>query len=72
MGEAMVDATVSHVEQGSRPSLDAQPKGIAIVLFGGLFAAGLLFTAYSLQSDIIQSGMPVKTSCRSCFSALRC
>ena len=61
MGEAMVDATVSHVEQGSRPSLDTQPKGIVIVLFGGLLAAGLLFTAYSLQTDIGPVGLPVKT-----------
>ena len=47
--------------QHSRPNLDQGANFITIVLFGGILAAGLLFTAYSLYVDISEAGTPVRT-----------
>ena len=47
--------------QHSRPDLDQGSNIITIVLFGGILAAGLLFTAYSLYTDISDSGTPART-----------
>jgi len=46
---------------GARPKLDVRPNVLAIILLLALLASGILFNAYSLQSDVVQSGMPVKT-----------
>ena len=57
----MVDAVVTSAELSARPKLDVQPNMVAIILFLALLAVGILFTAYSLQADIAQSGMPITT-----------
>src|SRR5262245_45902036 len=58
----MVDAVaVAGEEAAKRPRLEVQPNMVAVLLFMALLAAGVLFTAYSLQTDIVSSGMPVKT-----------
>src|SRR6476659_1040589 len=47
--------------QHSRPNLDQGGNIITAVLFGGILAAGLLFTAYSVYSDISEAGVPART-----------
>jgi PiT family inorganic phosphate transporter len=56
----MVDVVTDSVA-GVRPKLDVRPNVVAIILFLALLGSGVLFTAYSLQTDIAQSGMPIKT-----------
>lgn len=43
----------------NRPKLDHKVNPLTLVIFGGLLAVGLLFTAYSLYADVQASGMPV-------------
>jgi inorganic phosphate transporter, PiT family len=58
----MTEVAVGHVLTGqSRPDLDRGLSVANVVLFGAWLAAGLLFTAYSLYSDISQSGTPART-----------
>ena len=57
----MVDVIATDPRAGSRPKLDAQPNMVAVLLFLALLGTGILFTAYSLQTDIVDSGMPMKT-----------
>jgi inorganic phosphate transporter, PiT family len=57
----MVDVVATDPRAGSRPKLDAQPNMVAVVLFLALLGIGVLVTAYSLQTDIVESGMPTKT-----------
>ncbi|MFO0993620.1 MAG: inorganic phosphate transporter [Hyphomicrobiales bacterium] len=45
----------------SRPRLDGGMNIATMVLFGGVMAAGLLFTAYSLYVDISDAGTTVTT-----------
>ncbi len=40
----------------SRPRLDGRPGPLAAVLFLGLLAIGLAFTAYSLLRDVAEAG----------------
>src|SRR5580658_1450130 len=40
----------------SRPPLDHRPSPITAILFMGLLASGLLFTGYSLVSDVVEAG----------------
>jgi inorganic phosphate transporter, PiT family len=47
-------------DRRSRPNLDQGANLITIVLFGGVLAAGLLFTAYSLYVDISEAGTSVR------------
>lgn len=54
----MLDAVAVGAETGKRPRLEVQ---VAVLLFMALLAAGVLFAAYSLETDIVASGMPVKT-----------
>ena len=42
-----------------RPKLDHDTGILTWIIFGGLMAVGLFFTAYSLYSDVQASGMPV-------------
>src|SRR4029079_16085542 len=48
-------------ERQSRPNLDQGSNLISLVLFGGILADGLLFTAYSLYIDISEAGTSVRT-----------
>ncbi|MDM0038010.1 inorganic phosphate transporter [Variovorax sp. J22G21] len=45
----------------SRPALDARPSPVTLVVFVGLLAAGLLYTAWSLVDDVSASGAPMTT-----------
>ena len=44
-----------------RPKLDHKPGLVTSIVFVGLLAIGLLFTAYSLVNDVQATGAPVKT-----------
>jgi PiT family inorganic phosphate transporter len=44
-----------------RPELDRGMNIGSLAIFGGLLAIGLLFTAYSIYSDIAATGTPVRT-----------
>ena len=45
----------------AKPNLDKSMGMTSLILFGGVLAAGLLFTAYSIYADIAAAGVPVKT-----------
>jgi inorganic phosphate transporter, PiT family len=45
----------------SKPKLDTRLDPLTIIIFLGLLACGLLFTAYSIYQDISVSGTPVTT-----------
>jgi PiT family inorganic phosphate transporter len=47
--------------QQSRPHLEQGTNLFTVVLFGGILAAGLLFTAYSLYVDISETDTPIHT-----------
>jgi Phosphate transporter family len=57
----MVDAVAVGGDVAKRPRLEVQPNIVAVLLFVALLASGVLFAAYSLETDIVASGMPVKT-----------
>ncbi|VTU15132.1 Low-affinity inorganic phosphate transporter 1 [Variovorax sp. SRS16] len=44
-----------------RPSLDAKPGPVTLIVFVGLLASGLLYTAWSLVQDVSAAGTPVTT-----------
>jgi len=44
-----------------RPHLDAKPGPVTLVVFVGLLAIGLFYTAYSLAQDVSASGAPTTT-----------
>ena len=56
---AMLDAGHAHVS--ARPRLDYKAGPATMIIFVGLLAAGLLFTAYSLMSDVTNAGVPTRT-----------
>ncbi|MET0542237.1 MAG: inorganic phosphate transporter [Variovorax sp.] len=45
----------------TRPRLDARPSPVTLIVFVGLLAAGLLYTAWSLVGDVSDSGAPTTT-----------
>jgi inorganic phosphate transporter, PiT family len=47
--------------QHSGPNLDQDSNLVTVVLFGGILAAGLLFTAYSVYVDITEAGASMRT-----------
>jgi len=57
----MTVATMARHGQAEKPSFDSKPSAVTAILFGGLLAAGLLFTAYSVHQDIERSGTPITT-----------
>ena len=57
----MVDAVAVGGETAKRPRLEIQPNMVAVLVFLALLASGVLFAASSLETDIVASGMPVKT-----------
>src|SRR4051812_9999888 len=44
-----------------RPKLDKKPGPVTLVVFVGLLAAGLLYTAWSLATDVSAAGAPTTT-----------
>lgn len=57
----MTDMTAGASGRQTRPDLDKGLNLISVILFGGVLAAGLLFTAYSLYVDISEAGTSVRT-----------
>ncbi len=51
----------SPASAASRPKLDSRPNPVTMIVFVGLLAAGLLYTAWSLVSDVSASGAPTTT-----------
>jgi PiT family inorganic phosphate transporter len=47
--------------KATRPKLDARVSPLTAILFFGLLAAGVLFTAYSLYSDASDAGVRTTT-----------
>ncbi len=45
----------------SRPQLDHKPSPVTAIIFVGLLAVGLLFTAYSLVTDVHEAGVRTTT-----------
>jgi len=45
----------------ARPKLDAKPGPVTLVVFVGLLAIGLFYTAWSLASDVSAAGVPATT-----------
>jgi PiT family inorganic phosphate transporter len=58
---ATLDAAHPHAHTGARPRLDYKAGPATMIIFVGLLAAGLLFTAYSLMSDVTNAGVPTRT-----------
>src|SRR5258707_2545538 len=56
----MADVTAD-TRVAPRPNFDQGMNFGSLAIFGGLLAVGLLFTAYSLYSDISASGSPART-----------
>jgi inorganic phosphate transporter, PiT family len=59
LNSSMADA--APVQPASRPNLDKGFNPLTMILFFGILAAGLLYVAYSIYSDIDATGMPVTT-----------
>lgn len=57
---ATIPAKTAHVA-AERPKLDTRLDPLTIIIFLGLLACGLLFTAYSIYEDISVSSTPVTT-----------
>jgi PiT family inorganic phosphate transporter len=57
----MTEIAADGLGRNSRPNLDQGANSVTVVLFGGILAAGLLFTAYSVYLDISEVGMPATT-----------
>ena len=49
------------ISTSSRPKLDAKPGPATLIVFVGLLAAGLLYTAWSLAQDVGATGTAVTT-----------
>lgn len=65
----MTVASVASHGPAIKPAFDSKPSMVTAILFGGLLAVGLLFTAYSVYEDIVQSGTPMSTGYPTCCSA---
>ncbi len=52
-------AAPAPVQASSRPELNAKVAPVTAIIFIVLLATGLLFTAYSLYSDVQASGVPI-------------
>ncbi|MBV9191815.1 MAG: anion permease, partial [Betaproteobacteria bacterium] len=51
----------THSHHSARPKLDHKPNAATIVVFAGLLAIGLFFTAYSLFRDVDEAGVQTTT-----------
>ena len=54
-------ATLQSAPASNRPKLDHKPSPVTAIVFIGLLAAGLLFTAYSLVADVSSAGVRTTT-----------
>ena len=55
------NAAEPHSPAATRPKLDGKPSPVTMVVFVGMLAIGLLFTAYSLATDVSAAGMRATT-----------
>src|SRR5262249_13328370 len=60
-GGAMTDIARGGHQAAARPRLDSKVSPIQGIIFVGLLAAGILFTTYSLYSDVSATGASTKT-----------
>jgi len=61
MSTIPANATLQTSPHASRPQLDSKPGPASLIIFVGLMAAGLLYTAWSLMQDVTESGAPMTT-----------
>ncbi len=54
-------AAIPATRQTNRPQLDHKPSPVTAIIFVGLLATGLLFTAYSLITDVSAAGVRTTT-----------
>src|SRR4051812_32327836 len=54
-------SSAAHAAQETKPKLDHKMHPLMLILFVGLVAGGLLYTVYSLYSDVSESGSQVRT-----------
>jgi PiT family inorganic phosphate transporter len=50
----------AHPQASPRPRLDYKAGPATLIIFVGLLTAGLLYTAYSLMSDVTAAGVPTR------------
>jgi PiT family inorganic phosphate transporter len=62
LNQAIDGATGGPIQPASRPNLDKGFNPLTMIIFFGILAAGLLFVAYSIYSDVNATGTKV-TSC---------
>ena len=48
-------------DKADKPKLDAPSNPLALILFFGVLAAGLLYMAYSVYSDVSDTGATTRT-----------
>jgi PiT family inorganic phosphate transporter len=60
---ASLQPSAAHTPQptAEKPKLEAPSSPLAAILFFGILAAGVLFTAYSVYVDVGESGMKTTT-----------
>jgi PiT family inorganic phosphate transporter len=58
-----IAATAAHAAQHGaiKPKLDTKITPVTVIIFVGLLAAGVLFTSYSLYSDVSETGVRATT-----------
>ena len=50
-----------HLVAGEKPRLDSPSNPLAVILFFGFLAAGILYMAYSVYVDVDASGVQTTT-----------
>src|SRR6202048_3090149 len=61
LNQAIDGATGGPIQPASRPNLDKGFNPLTMIIFFGILAAGLLFVAYSIYSDVNATGTKVTT-----------
>ena len=56
-------ATMPAAHVPARPRLDYKPGPASTIIFVGLLATGLLYTAYSLMRDVTSAGVSMESGC---------
>ncbi|WP_076999307.1 inorganic phosphate transporter [Variovorax sp. KK3] len=61
MSSIVAETSSAAASAAGRPQLDSKPGAATLVVFVGLLAAGLLYTAWSLAQDVTATGTPITT-----------
>ena len=72
MATPSLSAQTQAPASSAKPQFDKKPSLLTLVIFFGLLASGLLFTAYSLMHDMSELGTVVTPGRRSCCWVWRC